>query len=87
MSSFQSSFLGVTAHWINDNWEQQDVTLGFEHLPGRHMSEALMEAFVNVVEHFNLQKKVMLITSDNGSNVLKMTTDFEAFTLVCPNEW
>src|SRR5579871_2331910 len=74
-SPFQSSFLAVTVHWINDNWEQQDVILGFEHLKGSHTGEALMLAFVRVVEHFHLQRKVLSITSDNGSNVLKLTMD------------
>ena len=86
-SPFQTSFLAVTAHWINDDWVQQDVTLGFEHLKGSHTGEALMEAFINVVEQFNLQQKVMSITSDNGSNVLKLTKDFETYTSQRPNEW
>lgn len=84
---FQSSFLAVTAHWIDDNWTQQDVTLGFEHLKGSHTGEALMQAFIKVVERFDLRQKVMSITSDNGSNVLKFMTDFEAYTREHSNEW
>lgn len=86
-SPYQTSFLAVTAHWINDNWVQQDVTLGFEHLTGSHTGKALMHAFIKVVERFNLQQKVLSITSDNGSNVLKLTTDFEEYTQEHPNEW
>jgi len=86
-SPFQTSFLAVTAHWINDEWVQQDVTLGFEYLKGSHTGEALMEAFVKVVERFKLQQKVMSITSDNGSNVIKLTKDFEAYTLQHNDTW
>jgi hypothetical protein len=86
-SPFQSSYLAVTGHWINDNWEQQDVTLGFEQLKGSHTGEALMQAFVKVVERFNLQQKVLSITSDNSSNVLKLATDFETYTRARPTEW
>ena len=86
-SPFQASFLAVTAHWIDDNWEQKDVTLGFEHLKGSHTGEALMQAFIKVVERFNLQQKIISITSDNGSNVLKLTTDLENYTREHPNEW
>ena len=86
-SPFQTSFLGITAHWINDNWVQQDITLGFELLKGSHTGEVLMDAFVKVVKQFNLQQKVMSITSDNGSNVLKLTTEFEKYTHKHPNEW
>ena len=86
-SPFQTSFLAVTAHWIDDNWVQQDVTLGFECLKGSHSGEALMETFVKVVERFNLQQKVMSITSDNGSNVLKLTTEFETYMHQHLDEW
>ncbi|KAF9305924.1 hypothetical protein BG003_001180, partial [Podila horticola] len=46
-----------------------------------------MQAFVKVVECFNLQQKVMSITSDNSSNVLKLMTDFETYTLEHSDEW
>ena len=86
-SPYQTSFLAVTAHWINNDWIQQDVTLGFELLQGSHTGKALMQAFVKVVECFNLQQKVMPITSDNGSNVLKLMMDFETYTLEHSDEW
>ncbi|KAG0338547.1 hypothetical protein BG005_003681, partial [Podila minutissima] len=46
-----------------------------------------MDAFVKVMKWFNLQQKVMSITSDNGSNILKLTTEFEKYTCKHPNEW
>ena len=49
-SPFQMSFLAVTAHWIDDNWVQHDVTLGFELLKGSHTGQLLMETFVKVME-------------------------------------
>lgn len=86
-SPFQMSFLAITAHWINDDWEQEDITIGFEQLKGPHTGEALMDAFIIVVERFNLQRKVMSITSDNGSNVLKLTSLFEDYTRQNHNAW
>lgn len=86
-SPFQTSFLAITAHWIDDNWVQQDVTLGFEQLKGSHTGEVLMKTFVDVIEQFNLQKKIMAITSDNGSNVLKLCKELEEYTRRNPKEW
>lgn len=86
-SPFQTSFLAVTARWINNDSVQQDVTLGFEHQKGSHTGEALLEAFLKVIERFNLQQKVMSITSGNGSNVLKLAKDFETYTCKHPYEW
>ena len=86
-SPFQTSFLAITAHWINEDWIQQDVTIGFEHLKGAHTGEALLEAFLKTVRQFNLQRKIMSITSDNGSNVLKLAKALESHTRRHPNEW
>jgi len=79
-SPFQTSFLAITAHWIDDDWEPVDITLGFEKLTGTHTGEALLEVFIAVIERFKLQRKVMSITSDNGSNVLKLTSLFQKHT-------
>ena len=46
-----------------------------------------MRVFAKVVERFKLQQKVLLITNDNGSSVLKLTTNFEAYTRACPTKW
>lgn len=86
-SPYQKSFLAVTAHWISDDWQLQDVLLGFEQIEGSHTSEVLMQGFIDVLERFNLQQKVMAITSDNASNVLKMASDFEAFTRQNALKW
>ncbi|KAF9399400.1 hypothetical protein BGZ94_005737, partial [Podila epigama] len=40
-SPFQTSFLGITAHWLSDDWELKDVTIGFEHLKRAHTAEVL----------------------------------------------
>ncbi|KAF9922411.1 hypothetical protein BGZ67_010561 [Mortierella alpina] len=61
------SFLAVTAHWIGDEWVQQDITLGFEHIKGPHTGEALTEAFITVVKRFNLQRKATLGKSGLGA--------------------
>lgn len=79
-SPFQDSFLAVLAHWINDDWNPKEILLGFELLTGKHDGRLLVDTFIMVLRRFNLQKKVMTITSDNGSNVLSMMRLFEEFT-------
>ncbi|KAG9319109.1 hypothetical protein KVV02_004693, partial [Mortierella alpina] len=53
----QKDFLGVTAHWIDDKWVQQELVIGFEPLEGAHTGQNLAEALVNVAER-NLQGKL-----------------------------
>jgi len=86
-SPFQTSFLAITAHWIDEDWEPVDITLGFEKLTGAHTGEALLAVFIAVIERFKLQRKVISITSDNGSNVLKLTSLFQKHTRENLGDW
>ncbi|KFH70213.1 hypothetical protein MVEG_03064 [Podila verticillata NRRL 6337] len=74
-SPFQDDFLGVTAHWIDGNWTQKELVIGFEPLHGAHTGENLAEALVNVLERFHLGEKLQSITTDNASNMAKMVRD------------
>ncbi|KAG0334101.1 hypothetical protein BG005_004970, partial [Podila minutissima] len=50
------------------------------HIRGSHTGKLLMETFVSVVRRFGLQRKILSITSDNGSNVKKLLKDLAKFT-------
>jgi hypothetical protein len=76
----------VTAHYLDENWQLQDLILGFEHLTGKHTGKALMQAFVRVVERFQLEKKIISITTDSGSNIQRMGKELEAYTAAHPNK-
>jgi hypothetical protein len=86
-SPFQDAFLGVTAHWIDHSWQQKEIILGFEPMNVSHTAEALLQTFIIVVERYGLQKKVMTITTDNASNVLKMMKLLEEHTRKNSSEW
>lgn len=63
-------FLGVSAHFIDDNFKLQNALLDFVPLPGSHTGKRLNEAFSNVnFENYKIAKKqVGLVTLDNASN-------------------
>lgn len=62
------AFMGVTAHYINEDWELQVTTLDFIHLPGPHSGSNLHKCFVSVLETYGLETKSLAITLDNASN-------------------
>jgi len=79
-------FMGVTAHYINENWELQVTTLDFIHLPGPHTGFNLHNCFVSVLETYGLETKTLGITLDNASNndsfiqsIDKDSTNFKSF--------
>ena len=71
-----TSFLGVTAHWIEDKSESstgpkklhlQADLIGFHHIPGQHTGEHLAHCFLHVLDRINITSKVsnlsLLLTS------------------------
>lgn len=84
---FGGSFFAITAHWIGDDWTHKEMAIGFENIVGSHTSQILLTTFVEVIRRFQLQKKVLSITSDNASNMLRMAKDLAAFTVQNSEEW
>jgi hypothetical protein len=71
-SPYGVDFLGVTAHWIDDNWVQREMVIGFEPLNGSHTAENMLEALLSVLYRFHLGEKLLAITTDKASNMLRM---------------
>jgi hypothetical protein len=57
-SKNQIPFLGITAHWINKNWELKSILLDFCHLEGSHSGENMSEVFFGVLKSFGILTKV-----------------------------
>lgn len=67
----QVPYLGITAHYIDKEWDLHCVTLDFEPLKGSHTGERLADAFYAVVQDkYNITVGKMHggITLDNASN-------------------
>ncbi|KAG0335059.1 hypothetical protein BG005_004689 [Podila minutissima] len=62
----------MTAHWIDDDWKQKEIVIGFEPTKGGHTGENYAEALVSVLEWFHIGEKFQSITTDNASNMGKM---------------
>jgi len=65
------SFLGITIHFIDEEWKLSSYVLAADSFPGRHTAENIAEAYDNVVEKFKLTTKVTKVVSDNASSMLK----------------
>lgn len=70
------SFLGMTIHWINPNFERQSRILALKRFTGTHDSEAITEKMLGVLETFGITKeKITSTVTDNASNFVKAFTD------------
>ena len=67
--------MGITAHWIDREWHQKELVIGFEPLNGSHTGKNLAEALIVVIKRYNLGSKLLSITTDNASNMTKMVEE------------
>jgi hypothetical protein len=54
-------FLGVTAHWISENWELKNLLLDFIKLEGSHSGENLATVFLKSLNDFGITTKASII--------------------------
>jgi hypothetical protein len=54
-------FLGVTVHWIDQNWQLCNSTLDFTLLSGSHSGENLAKKFLDILQDFNIATKVFIL--------------------------
>ncbi|KAL0244655.1 hypothetical protein GEMRC1_008737 [Eukaryota sp. GEM-RC1] len=63
-------FIGVTAHYLADDFTFHNVTLDTLQLPHPHNGEQIADAIYELLEKFDLTQKIMSITHDNATNVI-----------------
>ncbi|CAG7824613.1 unnamed protein product [Allacma fusca] len=61
--------LGVTIHWVGDDWTVHEDLLEFKHLLGKHDGRTLCEALVAIFGDFQISfSNILGVTCDNASN-------------------
>ena len=62
------AFMGITAHFIDTDWNVCAMTLDFLPIPSKHTGDCLAESFLSTLKTFKLENKTLAITLDNASN-------------------
>nr|CAH7747683.1 unnamed protein product [Callosobruchus chinensis] len=65
------SFIAVTGHFINQDFKLVSILLECSVMKGNHTSENLEATLNRIVTDWGLQDKVLLVVSDNASNIKK----------------
>lgn len=73
------AYLGVTCHYINDNWEMVSFILCTKPLKDRHTAENITHWIEEVAKKFDfsLRDDVQAIVHDNAANVVKALSILE----------
>jgi hypothetical protein len=65
-----TSFMAVTCHFIDNNWVLRHILLDIFEIPSPHTGQAIADAILLLLNEFNLESKVLALTSDNASNII-----------------
>ncbi|XDV53656.1 hypothetical protein PO909_022103 [Leuciscus waleckii] len=67
----QRSYIGLTAHWIDETLDRKSAALACERLRGRHTFYVLASALDDIHSQYHIRDKIVRTTTDSGSNFLK----------------
>ena len=73
-SKAHDSYLGITAHWINKEFEICNMVLNVGEIPYPHTGVEISLHVSKVLDDWNLEDKIIIIVTDNGSNVKSAVT-------------
>lgn len=70
-SKRQRGYIGITVHFVDDQWKPRHFLLGCPRFTGNHTAEAILDLVMLVIDDFKLKKKVYFVGTDNGANIVK----------------
>jgi hypothetical protein len=70
-SKSRHGYLGITATWLNLDFEFQEALLSCNNLPYPHTGEVICDELFQIFENWNLTSTAFTIATDNGMNMVK----------------
>lgn len=64
------SYMAITTHWIDVDWNLKSTLLNFVRFPAPHDGISVKNILVDELECWGLSQKLMAVTTDNGSEML-----------------
>jgi len=63
--------LGITGHYISNDWNLESVMLACNWVTGRHTADNIMMWYEEIISAFGVMEKVKYIVTDSASDVKK----------------
>lgn len=57
--------LGITAHWMSEEFSMQSVVLALKVIDGGHTGQNIAALVKNTLDQFDISNKLYCITADN----------------------
>ncbi|XP_078440370.1 putative transcriptional regulator tpeD isoform X1 [Wolffia australiana] len=68
------TLMGITVHWVDMSWNLCKRFLAVRELVDKDNAESMADVILHVLKEFELESKVLAVTSDNASTNKKMMT-------------
>ena len=75
-SNSNLTYLGLTCHYIDQNFNLHNFVISFKHLIGSKTALLLHEEISKIFTTWNIKHKVIGITSDSGANIFSAISMF-----------
>lgn len=69
-SRSKHGYLGLTATWINQDFEIMDVLLEISYFPAPHTAYAISDVIKKAIRKWEIESLIISITTDNGANMV-----------------
>lgn len=76
-STANRSYYGITAHFIDENWNLHSLVLDFCPSHGQHKGRDIASSFFKVVNENKIDNKIMGITVDNAASNTTFMTELQ----------
>ena len=71
-TSTTKAFIGVSAHWVSNDWERKFAVLNCKEFSGRHSGEMMAQKFETVLADWNIPKQSChVVIHDNAANMVR----------------
>ena len=67
----RDSFIGITAHLVDATFDYKSFVLACDLFEERHSGDHIAEKYQEIMDKFNIAKKVKKVVADNASNITR----------------
>ena len=77
------SYIGLTAHFLDENFKLSSVLLAVRHIIGGHLSKNMSENIAVLMDEFEVDRKAKFITTDNVNSMVQMAKSLKLERIPC----
>ena len=70
-SRAKHGYIAVTCSWVSMDWKFKEALLVLQQVPYPHTGEIISKLLTESFRKWNIEKKIIALTTDNGSNIKK----------------